>query len=86
MKVITILDNSEEMKTQYTVVLTPWDTSEMDNFKEGDRVLKGFSCAIKTLKPLKKYPKGRVDIDPSNQDLRNALKDMYAKYDEVVKK
>ena len=84
-KVVTIPDNSGEMKVQVTIDLTPWDSSKMESYKEGSPVLKGHSCCIRTLKPNKKFPKARVDIDPSNKELRQALSEMYLAYDKVKK-
>ncbi len=85
-KVIPVNDGTGELKIQYTIDLTPWDTSKMDTFKEGDVVRTGHSFCIKTLKPNKKYPRQRVDIDPSDKDFRKAMQEMYAKYDETIKK
>ncbi len=87
-EVIIIKDNSGELKTQYTVDLTPWDQSEMEGYtpREGVAPLKGYSCSIRTLKVNKKFPKSRIDVDPANKELRKAISDMYAKYDELTKK
>lgn len=82
-KIVSVNDSSGELKFQATVDLTEWDTSKMSGYQQGDRVLKGYTCKIATLKPNKPKPKGRIDIDPSNQELRKAISDMYLAFDKL---
>lgn len=84
-KVISVNDQSGDLKTQYSIDLSPWDSSLMDGYVPGSQVHKGYSCKIATLKPNKKFPKSRVDIDPANAELRKAIEDMYKEFDKVNK-
>ena len=83
-KVVSEQDKQDELKTQVTIDLTPWDSSKMDGYVEGSPVLKGFTCKFATLKPNKKYPKSAVYFDPANSDVRNALSEMYSAYDKAL--
>lgn len=83
-RVITEEDSSGELKSQVSIDLTKYDTSKMSTFKEGDKVYTGFTCKIATLKPLKKFPRARIDINPANKELRDAIMAMYAAFDKVV--
>lgn len=77
-------DNSGELKMQFTIDLTSYDTSEMQGYKEGSPVYKGFTCKLATLKPMKQHPRGRIDIDPSNEEVRQAIMKMYQNYDKIA--
>lgn len=77
-------DSSGELKTQFTIDLTEYDTSTMPGYREGNKVYKGFTCKLATLKPLKAHPRGRIDIDPSNEKIRKAILSMYSAYDKLL--
>ena len=87
-RTVSVADASGDLKAQFSLDLTPWDMSEMEGYtpREGVVPKKGHSCKISTLKPNKKYPKSRIDIDPSNKEFRDALRDMYKAYDEEIGK
>lgn len=76
-------DVSGELKVQFTIDLTRYDTSKMDGYKQGDKVYKGYTCKLATLKPMKQHPRGRIDIDPSNDEIRTAIMKMYDAYDKA---
>jgi hypothetical protein len=77
-------DKSGELKVQVTIDLSEYDTSTMDGYKAGSKVYRGYTCKIATLKPNKAHPRSRVDIDPSNKEVRKAILDMYATYDKLI--
>lgn len=83
-EVVQDSDNSGELKVQFTIDLTRYDTSKMVGFKEGDKIYTGYTCKLATLKPMKAHPRGRIDIDPSNNEIRTAIMKMYASYDKAV--
>lgn len=83
-EVVTDEDNSGELKSQFTIDLTEYDTSKMVGYKAGDRVYKGYTCKIAMLKINKPKPRSRVDIDPSNVEIRRAIMNMYSAYDKLV--
>ena len=85
-KSIQVQDASDELKVQYSIDLSPWDSSKIEGYKEGSEIKKGYSCKIATLKPNKKYSKARIDIDPANIELRTAIREMYEAFDKVTKK
>lgn len=74
-------DKQGNLKMELSVVLSTYDTSKMEGYIEGSKAYKGFTCAIATLKPNKQHPKSRIDIDPSNEDIRKAIFEMYSYYD-----
>lgn len=84
-KVIVETNSQGDLKTQYLVDLSSYDTSKMPNFKEGMVIYKGYTCQISTLKPSKSFPKNRIDIDPANKELRMAIMTMYDTYDRLIK-
>ena len=82
-RVVKDENKSGELKTQFTILLTTYDTSKMANYEEGQKVYKGFTCKIATLKPSRTHPRARVDIDPSNKYIRDAIFEMYQEYDKL---
>jgi hypothetical protein len=74
------------LKTQFTIELTEYDTSKMKGYKEGSKVFKGYTCKLATLKPNRKNPINRIDINPSNRFIRDAILSMYLAYEELIKK
>lgn len=83
-RVIQTNDKSGELKNQFTIDLTSYDTSKMPGYKEGRKVAKGFSCRLSTIKVNKAHPKSRIDIDPANKEIRKAIEDMYKTFDSQV--
>lgn len=77
-------DKSGELKVQVTIDLTEYDTSKMEGYKAGSKIYRGYSCKIATLKPNKAHPRGRVDIDPSNKEIKKAIFEMYANYEKIM--
>lgn len=84
-EVHTVLTPQQELKTQTTFEVGKWDTSKMDGFKEGDRVLTGYNLSIRTLKPDKKFPRQRVDIDIGDEKVRALLLKAIKSYEQAVK-
>lgn len=85
-EVVSEDDSSGELKVQFTIDLTEYDTSMMDGYVAGSKVYKGFTCKLATLKPNKTRPRSRIDIDPSNKKIRDAIFNMYSAYDKLVSK
>jgi hypothetical protein len=75
-----------EFKAQFTFEVSPWDTSTMEGHKSGDKVLTGYSLSIKTLKPDKKYPRQRVDLDITDDNVRALLVKAIKAYESTLKK
>ena len=86
-KIVSVDGVDGTLKVQHTIELSFWDQAKMEGYTPGRYPPKtGYSCMISTLKPDKKYPKSRIDIDPSNMALRQAIADMYDKFDQIVGK
>lgn len=84
-KEVVIRNNSSgELKTQTTVELNSYDSSTMPNYKQGSKVYTGYTCKIATLKPDKDNPRNRIDIDPTDKDVRNAIFKMYEAVDKLT--
>ena len=82
-QVIQELDNVGELKSQVVINLTSYDTSKMNNYKEGEKIYKGYTCKISTLKPSRKEPRKNIDINPSDKRLREAITAMYNTFDKL---
>lgn len=82
-EVVVENDSSGEMKTQFTIELNQYDTSKMPGYVEGQRIYKGYTVKFATLKPNKPRPRSRIDFDPTNESIRNAILELFAKVDQL---
>lgn len=76
--------NSGDVLKRTIIDLSPYDTSQMEGYKEGDAVYTGYTCQIRVQKLVGKGSRAFVNIDPSDKQIRKALSDMYAKFDELT--
>ena len=83
-KAIDVRTKTGDLKKQVTFILSPW-SFEADSEK-GTPAFSGYTCKIGVLKLLGDKPSNNfIHIDPADDEVRNALKEMYASFDKLQK-
>lgn len=81
-QVVDVKRNSGDLKQQITIDVSPYDTSEMEGYKEGQQVYKGLTCRISVTKFGTNPKSSFINFDPTDVNIEKAIKQMY---DEVHK-
>lgn len=82
--VVDVLDSRGVMKKQYALNLSKWTSKDFKGFKDGDKVLEGYTCQIGVNKFGTNPKSSYINIDPSDNELRKAILSMYDSYDTIV--
>lgn len=81
---IQITSKRGDLKGVFSIDISPWE------FKQNDgSVNSGFTARLGMAKLPSGDSKGSnafINIDPSNQDIRSAISEMYKEFDKVVNK
>jgi len=85
-KVIDQKDGLGGIKKQVSLVVSSYDTSQMEGYKAGSKVYTGYTCQIKVSKFGNKPSVSYVNIDPQDKDIEEALKLMYAEVHKLPQK
>lgn len=73
------------LKRQYYLNLSKWNSKDFKGFKEGDTVLEGHTCKI-TVNNFGSNPRSNyINIDPADENLKQAILAMYQAYEVVSK-
>ena len=84
-RLIDVKNDAGNLKKQITIDLSPYDTSKMKDFKEGDKVYTGHTCQIRVCKFGQNAKESWVNIDPVDVNVRKAIEEMYSVFDKFKK-